>query len=127
RDDGDARAQGGADEAAASEPLELVALGEGFADALVPLGEDADELALAEQPGGVGLAGEGVPGLAGQMPENRDLVDEVRAQETDVPSTVVMHADREHQRVERDRPRVVGDEERAALGDVADADELDAE
>src|SRR5690606_23021404 len=107
-DDGDARAQRRADETAAAEALQLVALAERLADALVALGEHADELALPQQPRRVGLAGEGVPRLAGQVAEDRDLVDEVRAEQADLPSHVVVHRDRQHERVEGDRPGVVG-------------------
>ena len=55
---------GRGDEPAAAETLQLVALGERLADALEALGEDPDELALAEQPVGVLAAGQRVAGLA---------------------------------------------------------------
>ncbi len=54
RDDRDAGAQRRRDEPAPSEALQLVPLAERLADALEPLGPDADELAVAEQPFGVG-------------------------------------------------------------------------
>ena len=104
------------DEAAAAEPLQLVALGERLADALEALGPDADQLAAGQQPLGVGVAGQRRAGLAGQLADERHLEDQVGAEHPQVPvrRVLVVQRDLGHQRVQRDRAGVVGDDERAA-------------
>ena len=115
-------------EAAAAEPLELVALLERLADPLEALGPDADQVAAAEHPLGVLVAGQGRAAAPGHLAHERHPEDQVGAEQAQEPAGVVVHRDHRHQRVDRDRARVVGHDQRAALvGDVLDAAHLDAE
>jgi hypothetical protein len=68
--------------------------------------------------------------LAGQLVDHRQHEDQVRREQPQVPpgGVVVVHGDLHHQAVQRQRPRVVGDDQRAAvLRDVLDALHLDTE
>jgi len=71
-----------------------------------------------------------VAGLARDLAHERCLEHEVRAEHAQVAvrGVVVVQRELRHHGVERDRPRVVGDDERAALGrHVGDAARLGAE
>ena len=118
-------------EPAPAEALQLVALAERLADALETLGPDADQFAGAQQPLGVGVAGQRRPGLAGQRARARRAEDQVGAEHAQVPvrRVLVVHGDRGHGRVQGPQPAgVIRDEQRAALGrDVVDAVDLDPE
>ncbi|VXC21528.1 hypothetical protein NOCARDAX2BIS_480023 [Nocardioides sp. AX2bis] len=128
RDDRDARAQRGRDEAAAPEALQLVALGVRLADALEALRPHADQLAPAQHPLGVLLAGQGRARLAGQGADDGEPEDEVGAQGPQETAGVVVHADHGHQAVDGDRAGVVRDHQRAPdLRDVLGAPDLDPE
>ena len=84
RDDRGAGAQRRRHEAAAAEALQLVPVGVALADALEALGEDADQLAVAHQPLGVGVAGQGGAGLAGQLGQHRHPEHQVGAEQPQV-------------------------------------------
>ena len=104
------------DESAAAESLQLVALAERLADALEAFGEDRRHLAAAQQPLGVGVAGQGVPGLARELADQRHLERQVGGQHPQRPvrRMVVVHRDRRHQPVDRNHAGMVGDHQRAA-------------
>ena len=96
---------------------------------LKPSGQTPTSSPPREQPLGVRVAGQGGAGLAGQLADERQLEDQVGAEQPQVRRPgVVVHGDLGHQRVERDRAGVVGHDQRAALGrDVLDAADLDPE
>ncbi len=103
--------QRGRDEAAAAEALQLVAILEVLAKALVALGEDGGELAGGQQPVRVGRAGHGVAGLARGLTDHRHVEHHVRGKQAQVAvrRVLVVHRHRGHQSVERQHARVVGD------------------
>ena len=130
RDDRRAGAQGSRDEPATAEPLELVALAERLADPLEALGPDAAQLAVGEQPLGVGVGGERGARLAGDLTDHRRLEHQVRPEHAQVPVGRVLVVDGHlgHQGVHRDRAGVVGhDEATTGRRDVVDATHLDPE
>ena len=103
---------------------------ERLADALEALREDADELALGEQPLGVLVAGQRRAELAGQGPDERDVEDQVGAEQPQPPvrRVLVVQRHRRHQRVDRDGAGVVGDHQPAAgARHVLQAEGLDPE
>ncbi len=127
---GRAGAQRRRHEAAPAEALELVALAERLADALEALGPHPHQLTGRQQPLGVGVAGERVPGLARDLADERRLEDQVGPQHPQVPvrGVLVVQRDLGHDRVERDRSGVVRDHKGAALRrDVLEPGRLDAE
>ncbi len=69
--------QGQLDEAAAPEPLQLVAVAIQLAHALLPFGEDGAELTLAQQALGVLLAGAHRAETVEEGAEVREVKDEV--------------------------------------------------
>ena len=119
----------GGHEAAAAEPLQLVALAERLADALEALGPHPDELAGDSIRSASSLQARVRAALAGQLADDRHLEDEVGAERTQVAAgVVVVHRRHRHQPVERHGAGVVGDDQRAALGgDVLQAAHLDPE
>ncbi len=122
--------QRGCDEAPATEPLQLVAVLEVLAEALVTLGEDGGQLTRGEQPVGVVRARHGVAGLARGLAEHRHVEDHVRGQQPQVAvcRMVVAHRHRRHQPVERQHPGVVCDHKGGAgLRKILDAADLNAE
>ena len=109
-------AQRGGHEAATAESLQLVAVVEVLAQALVALGEDGGQLARAQQPVCVGGARHGVAGLARGLAEHRHVEDHVGGQQSQIAMrrVVVVHRHRSHQAIERQHPGVVGDHQRGA-------------
>ena len=102
----------------------------GLPTPLNPSGKTPDELAGAEEALGVLVGGQRGARAAGDRAEERRLEDEVGAQRPQDPVLRVLVVDREldHERVERDGARVVGDEEGATVGrDVLDPAHLDPE
>ncbi len=95
---------------------------------LKPFGPDAHELALAEHPLRVLVAGQGGAAAAGHLADERHPEDQVGAQRAQEPAGVVVHHHAGHQGVDGQRAGVVGHDQRAALGgDVLDAADLDPE
>ena len=129
RDDRHLGAQRRGHEAAAAEPLQLVALGVGLADPLEALRPDADQLAAAQHPLGVLAAGQGGATLAGQRarPPASGRPGRRRAAAAHRPAwswitTIVISPST------GTRAGVVGDDQGATLGrDVLDAADLDPE
>ena len=72
------------DEPAAAEPLQLVAVLEVLAQALVALGEHRGQLAGGQQPVRVGGAGHGVAGLARRLTDHRHVEHHVGGQQPQV-------------------------------------------
>ena len=95
---------------------------------LKPSGQTPTSSPPPQHPLGVLVAGQRGAALAGQLADERHPEDQVGAERPQVPAGVVVDGDHRHQGVDRDRARVVGDDQRAALGgDVLDAADLDPE
>ena len=123
-------AQRGRDEAAATEPLQLVSILEVLAEALVALGENGGQLACGQQPVRVLGARHGVTGLARGLTEHRHVEDHVGGQQPQIAvgRVLVVHRHRRHQSVERQHTGVVGDHQRGAgLGQVFNPADLNPE
>ena len=130
RDDGRTRSKAELHEAAASESLQPVAIAKELPDALLALGEHRDERLALEEPLGVLLAGADGADAVGHVPEEREMKDPVFGEPAHaaVPRMLPAHGQAQHQAVERDGARVVGDEQAAALaGEALDAVRLDPE
>src|SRR3954454_4377312 len=135
-DDGDRhdrrpRAHRGLHEAAAPEAPQPVAVLVELLGALAALGEDEHQLALVvEQAVHVGRVGGHAADLWRQHREAGIALEEVLHRQIERARARVLLLDRlgDHRRVGRQRSRVVGDEQRAAVGGhVVDALDLDAE
>ncbi len=97
---------------------------------LKPSGQTPTTSPRAEQPLGVGVAGQRGAALARQLADDRRLEHQVGAEHPQVAvgGMVVEQRDLGHHRVERDGARVVGHDQRTALGrDVLQAARLDPE
>ena len=126
---GHAGPHGDLDEAAAAEPAEPVALGVVLRRALGALGEHEHQLLLLAQQAVrvVGLRGDAADARP-QRPDHGDLTEDVLGQPVDRPVELGLDAVHDRRRVGRDRARVVGDEQRAAVGrDLLEALPLDPE
>ncbi len=112
---------------AAPEALQAVALAEGLARALDPLGKDRHELVLLEQPQGVEGRGRDAAHLADCHRDPGQAEGPVEHQEARVARQRVLaqQAHRDHRRVPGQDPGVVGHHQRAPVsGDVGGADRL---
>ena len=131
RHDRDLRAHRRLDEAAAPEAPQPVAVLVELLGPLAALGEHEHELALVvEQALDVGRVGRDAADLRHQHREQRVALEEVLDGQVHGPRARVLLLDRleDHRRVGRERARVVGDEQRAAVGrDVLDPLDLAAE
>ena len=119
------------DEPAAAEPLQLVPLAERLADPLEPLRPHADELAAAQQPLGVRVAGQRARRSCGRT-RRRTASENTRFgaehPQVTVGRVVVEQRQLGHHRVDRDGARVVGHHQRAAgVRHVLEAAGLDPE
>ena len=100
---GDAGLEGGGDEAAPAEALQLVALAVvGLPIPLNPSGKTPTSSPLLEQPLGIGVAGQRGAGLAGDRPDHRRGEDQVGSEQAQEPvlRMLLVDADREHRRVQ---------------------------
>lgn len=90
---------------------------------LNPSGNHSGQLAGAQQAFGVGGAGQGMPGLAGQPAQDGQFEDQISGRQPQKPlfRVSVVHGQLEHQCVDEEYARVVGHDQGAAgFGDVVD-------